>query len=217
MGQQCMVFNTGALGICLHDLGHRVGSQESVGIFSVLMRDWSPCQLPHSSDLQHQYLISVFYSFPVPLLSWALPFAPVRREKHLVSYLMPLDGFYSRGNWEARWGSPWHPPRWGMMFLPFAVSPAPALLLVFTPPPRSFSLTSFHFPPPPVPCCSPLLCLPAFLLPHLLLPVLQPLSLAFCARLTVVSLVGYSRSVMGCFFFFLLCLLEVPLLHPYHK
>ena len=126
MGQQCVVFNIGALGICLHDLGHRVGSQESVGIFSVLMRDWSPCQLPHSSDLQHQYLISVFYSFPVPLLSWALPFAPVRREKHLVSYLMPPDGFYSRGNWEARWGSPWHPPRWGMMFLPFAVSGIPS-------------------------------------------------------------------------------------------
>ena len=98
MGQQCVVFNSGALGICLHDLGHRVGPQESVGIFSVLMRDWSLCQLPHSSDLQYQYLISVFYSFPVPLLSWALPFVPVRREKHLVSYMMPPDGFYSRGN-----------------------------------------------------------------------------------------------------------------------
>lgn len=98
MGHQCVVFNTGALGICLLDLGHSVGPQESVGIFSVLMRDWSPCQLPHSSDLQYQYLISVFYSFPVPLLSWALPFVPVRREKHLVSYLMPPDGFYSRGN-----------------------------------------------------------------------------------------------------------------------
>ena len=161
MGQQCVVFNIGALGICLHDLGHRVGSQESVGIFSVLMRDWSPCQLPHSSDLQHQYLISVFYSFPVPLLSWALPFAPVRREKHLVSYLMPPDGFYSRGNWEARWGSPWHPPRWGMMFLPFAVSPAPAVLLVFTPPTPLFfshflSLSSSSSPllfSSPLPAC----------------------------------------------------------------
>lgn len=129
MGQQCVLFNIGALGICLRDLGHRVGPQESVGIFSVLMRDWSPCQLPHSSDLQHQYLISVFYSFPVPLLSWALCFASVRREKHLVSYLMPPDGFYSRGNWEARWGSPFR----GMIFLPFAVPPAPALPLVFTP------------------------------------------------------------------------------------
>ena len=58
-GQQCVDFNIGALGNCLRDLGHRVGPQESVGIFSVLMRDWSPCQLPHSSDLQHQYLISV--------------------------------------------------------------------------------------------------------------------------------------------------------------
>ena len=193
-GQQCVDFNIGALGNCLRDLGHRVGPQESVGIFSVLMRDWSPCQLPHSSDLQHQYLISVFYSFPVPLLSWALCFASVRREKHFISYLMPL-----KRKLRGKVGQPF---RGGWCFF-LLLYPVLQLFPWYSPPPCSFSLASFHFPPPPVPCCSPLLCLPAFLLPRLLLPVLQPLSLAFCARLTVVSLVGYSRSVMGCVFFFL--------------
>lgn len=111
-------------------------------------------------------------------------------------------------------------PFWGMMFLPFATSPDLALPLVFIPLPLLFfcpflSLASPFSPllfsaylSSPLPAC--------FSASPSLTSHLQPLSLAFSARLTVVFLVGYSRGVTGCFFL-LLCLLEVPLLHPYHK
>lgn len=107
-------------------------------------------------------------------------------------------------------------PLWGMMFLPIVTSPAPALPLASPSPALSLSL----------PFSSPLLlsahlsslpaCFPAS---PALTPHLQPLSLAFCPPLTVVSLSpqrGTVRAARGCFFL-LRCLLEVPLLHPNHK